>query len=63
VRLIKIKENILYIQDVDVVDGTPLLDIKPYIPEFDVREVEKRGWLEKNVHKLSASKDDGRFTK
>jgi len=63
VRLVKIEENILYIQDVDVVDGTPLLDIKPYVPEFDIREVKKIGWLEKNVHKLSTSKDDGRFIK
>ena len=63
VRLVRIEENILHIQDVDVVDGTPLLDIKPYVPEFDIREVEKTGWLERNLHKLSTSKDDGRFTK
>jgi len=62
VRLVNVKENTLHIQDVDIVDGTPLLDIKPYVPEFDIRKVEKIGWLEKNVHKLSISKDDGRFT-
>ena len=63
VRLARIEENILHIQDVDIVDGTPLLDIKPYVPEFDIREAEKTGWLEENVHKLSTSRDDGRFTK
>jgi tRNA-Thr(GGU) m(6)t(6)A37 methyltransferase TsaA len=63
VRLVRIEENILHIQDVDIVDGTPLLDIKPYVPEFDIREVKKTGWLEKEVHKLPTSKDDGRFTK
>jgi len=63
VRLVRIEGNILHIQDVDIVDGTPLLDIKPYVPEFDIREVEKIGWLEKKVHKLPISKDDGRFTK
>ncbi|MCK4357590.1 MAG: tRNA (N6-threonylcarbamoyladenosine(37)-N6)-methyltransferase TrmO [Candidatus Cloacimonetes bacterium] len=63
VRLIRIEGNILYIQDVDIVDGTPLLDIKPYVPEFDIRDAKKIGWLEKVVHKLSISKDDGRFTK
>jgi tRNA-Thr(GGU) m(6)t(6)A37 methyltransferase TsaA len=63
VRLVRIEENILHIQDVDIVDGTPLLDIKPYVPEFDIREAEKKGWLEKNVHKLSTSKDNGRFIK
>ena len=63
VRLIGIENNLLYIQDVDIVDGTPLLDIKPYVPEFDIREVERIGWLEKNVHKLPTAKDDGRFQK
>ena len=63
VRLVRVEDNILHIQDIDIVDGTPLLDIKPYVPEFDRREVEKIGWLEKKVHKLSASKDDGRFIK
>ena len=61
VRLVKIEDNVLHIQDVDIVDGTPLLDIKPYVPEFDFRESVEIGWLEKNVHKLSQSKDDGRF--
>ncbi|MBW2357538.1 MAG: tRNA (N6-threonylcarbamoyladenosine(37)-N6)-methyltransferase TrmO, partial [Deltaproteobacteria bacterium] len=37
VRLVKVEENILRIEDVDIVDGTPLLDIKPYVPEFDIR--------------------------
>ena len=63
VRLVRVEGNILHIQDIDIVDGTPLLDIKPYVPEFDIRKVERTGWLEKNVHKLSTSKDDGRFTK
>lgn len=62
VRLITIEETQLQIKDVDIVDGTPLLDIKPYVPTFDVRETVKIGWLEKNIHKLSMSKDDGRFT-
>jgi len=61
VRLIGIKENILYIKDLDIIDETPLLDIKPYVPEFDVRRECKIGWLEKNIHKLSTLKDDGRF--
>ena len=55
--------NILHIQDVDAVDGTPLLDIKPYVPEFDTKEVERIGWLEKRVHRLRETKDDGRFIK
>jgi tRNA (Thr-GGU) A37 N-methylase len=53
----------LRIQDVDVVDGTPLLDIKPYVPEFDVRQVHKIGWLEKKKVKIQETKDDGRFSR
>jgi tRNA-Thr(GGU) m(6)t(6)A37 methyltransferase TsaA len=63
VRLIKIEENVLHIRDVDIVDGTPLLDIKPYVPEFDVKGVGRIGWLEKCIHRLTTSKDDGGFIK
>jgi tRNA-Thr(GGU) m(6)t(6)A37 methyltransferase TsaA len=63
VRLVRVENNIIHIQDVDIVNGTPLLDIKPYVPEFDIRNTKKTGWLKKNMHKLPSSKDDGRFTK
>jgi tRNA-Thr(GGU) m(6)t(6)A37 methyltransferase TsaA len=63
VRLLRIEGATLHIHDVDIVDGTPLLDIKPYVSEFDMREVERTGWLEKRVHKLGITKDDGRFTR
>lgn len=62
VKLLRVEGNVLHIADVDILDGTPLLDIKPYVPEFDHREQIKIGWLEKNVGKLHHSKDDGRFT-
>jgi len=63
VRLLRVESGILHVQDVDIVDGTPLLDIKPYVPEFDIFEVERIGWLEDNVQKVSRSRDDGRFKK
>ncbi len=63
VRLLRLEENVLHVQDVDIIEGTPLLDIKPYVPEFDVRDVEKIGWLEKNVQKVVSVKDDGRFVR
>jgi len=62
VRLIKIRKNMLHISGVDILDGTPLLDIKPYVPEFDVREVQKTGWLGDKIQRLSEARDDGRFT-
>ena len=42
VQLVKIEGNILQVKDLDIVDGTPLLDIKPYIPEFDIRDAKKK---------------------
>jgi tRNA (adenine37-N6)-methyltransferase len=47
VRLARREGNILEIEGVDVLDGTPLLDIKPYVSEFDLRNVTRSGWLEK----------------
>ncbi len=44
VRLDRIEDNILYVRDLDILDGTPLLDIKPYIQRFDSRENVKSGW-------------------
>jgi tRNA-Thr(GGU) m(6)t(6)A37 methyltransferase TsaA len=49
VRLVKVEGCILHIEDVDIVDGTPLLDIKPYVPEFDIHETQKIGWLSEKV--------------
>jgi tRNA (adenine37-N6)-methyltransferase len=46
VRLEGIQANILNVADIDVLDGTPLLDIKPYVPDFDVRENARTGWYE-----------------
>ena len=61
VRLHRIEGNVLYVSGLDIIDGTPLLDIKPYVPEFDARTATRTGWLEKNVHKLPRLQDDGRF--
>ncbi len=45
VRLVRIEGNVLHVEGVDVLDGTPLLDIKPYVPKFDAFEAERVGWL------------------
>ncbi len=44
VRLVSRRGNALTIEGVDVLDGTPLLDIKPYVPDFDIRTDVKTGW-------------------
>ena len=42
-------------------DGTPLLDIKPYVDRFDRRDGATSGWLAENLDRLEGAKDDGRF--
>ena len=49
VKLENVKGNLLEIGDVDILDGTPLLDIKPYVPLFDNRLNAKSGWVD-NPH-------------
>jgi tRNA (adenine37-N6)-methyltransferase len=61
VKLKKIEGNNLFIEDVDVLDGTPLLDIKPYVPEFDDRAGARTGWLENKSQKARDLKSDRRF--
>jgi len=46
VRLLAIEGNILHLADVDILDGTPLLDIKPYVPHYDNYPVERCGWID-----------------
>jgi tRNA-Thr(GGU) m(6)t(6)A37 methyltransferase TsaA len=61
VQLDKIEDNVLHIKNVDILDGTPLLDIKPYVPEFDVQQEVRAGWLEKAKEAVSIRKSDDRF--
>lgn len=61
VRLDKIENGILYIRNVDILDGTPLLDIKPYVPAFDAQGKVRTGWLEKAGKTISSRKSDNRF--
>jgi tRNA (adenine37-N6)-methyltransferase len=46
VRLLRVDKNILTVSDLDILDGTPLLDIKPYSPRFDCFERSRSGWLD-----------------
>lgn len=61
VRLIRRADNRLHIGDVDIIDGTPLLDLKPYVPEFDVRQVERCGWLTGRANEAGRIRADDRF--
>jgi tRNA-Thr(GGU) m(6)t(6)A37 methyltransferase TsaA len=61
VKLLNIEGNILHIENVDILDGTPLLDIKPYVPEFDRPSVERVGWLGQAKGKVQGKRSDNRF--
>jgi tRNA (adenine37-N6)-methyltransferase len=59
VRLTGIEHNVLKVQGIDVLDGTPLLDIKPYVPRFDCFEAARAGWLDSTGSARTVA--DGRF--
>jgi len=61
VALEKIERGVLHVRNVDMLDGTPLLDIKPYVPAFDPRTEVRTGWLEKASQGVSGRKSDDRF--
>ncbi len=61
VRLLSIEGAVVQVEDVDVLDGTPLLDIKPYVPDFESTTDVRLGWLEKTPRGSRRSRADDRF--
>jgi tRNA-Thr(GGU) m(6)t(6)A37 methyltransferase TsaA len=61
VRLLRVEGKILTVADVDILDGTPLLDIKPYVPQFDCYAVKKCGWVDRAP--VQSKTGDDRFHK
>lgn len=61
VKLIRIQDRTLFVSDIDVLNKTPLLDIKPYVPKFDSFDVERIGWISKDLPKTKLA--DDRFYK
>ena len=58
VELQKIENNRLFLNNLDMLDGTPLLDIKPYVPPFDCYQNANSGWLPKNSEIKRQASDD-----
>lgn len=56
VKLEKVKANTIIFSEVDILDKTPLLDIKPYVRHFDSRDKVKNGWIEKHFKQCSKPK-------
>ncbi|HZX09793.1 MAG TPA: tRNA (N6-threonylcarbamoyladenosine(37)-N6)-methyltransferase TrmO [Acidobacteriota bacterium] len=61
VQLNEVKDGVLFIQNVDILDQTPLLDIKPYVPVFDKQAKIRTGWLENTKKAVFKKKSDDRF--
>jgi len=61
VKLIRIQNCTLYVADIDILNQTPLLDIKPYVPKFDCFEGSQYGWMQNLRNKISPA--DNRFYK
>jgi tRNA-Thr(GGU) m(6)t(6)A37 methyltransferase TsaA len=61
VKLLWVEGNRVHVNRVDVLDGTPLLDIKPYIPEFEEASSVRTGWLEGVKGRVKDQRSDERF--
>jgi tRNA-Thr(GGU) m(6)t(6)A37 methyltransferase TsaA len=62
VRLVSVEGATLTVEGIDVLDGTPLLDIKPFVPEFDTVRFVKTGWLGRARRRVARARSDDRFT-
>jgi len=61
VRLLRVDGNQIDIENVDILDGTPLLDFKPYAPDFDAPSEVRVGWLENFKAQMKQKRSDDRF--
>jgi len=60
-EILEIRGSLVRVRNVDVLDGTPLLDIKPYIPQFDRVANARIGWLSETIDRLDHTQSDDRF--
>lgn len=61
VEVVRLEGNLVYVARIDALDGTPLLDIKPYVPEFESPGEVRIGWLEQVRDQVRRQKSDARF--
>ena len=61
VQLIRVGDGCLYFKGNDMLDGTPVLDIKPYVPTLDVRHTEHIGWFQQGLQRLPTAQSDERM--
>ncbi len=61
-RLLGIETTHVAVSGVDAVDGTPILDVKPFVPAFDAPHAERIGWLENRLGDIATARADDRFS-
>ena len=61
IKLNRIEGNSIYVENIDVLNNAPLIDIKPFVFDFDSVSDSNKGWLETNAHKAKSIKSDERF--
>ncbi|MCB9493845.1 MAG: tRNA (N6-threonylcarbamoyladenosine(37)-N6)-methyltransferase TrmO [Desulfobacteraceae bacterium] len=61
VQLEKIEGNELFVKGADILDNTPLLDIKPYVEKFDHPEESRSGWMKSDIDEIASKRSDLRF--
>lgn len=61
VRLLRVERATLHIAEIDLLDGTPVLDIKPYVPLFDTRPDAAIGWFATSIAQVFTRRADDRF--
>ncbi len=62
-KVISVDAGTIGLEDVDVLNGTPVLDIKPYVAEFDACNADRFGWFEGNSQRAREHRADERFTR
>lgn len=61
VEITGVQNNIVLLRGVDVLDKTPLLDLKPYIESFDYIEKSRSGWMQRSREEVAQKRSDNRF--
>jgi len=62
VEVERVEGNIVHVRNLDILDGSPVFDIKPYVAQFDIFNNTRNGWFGTNIDRMREIKDDGRFT-
>lgn len=61
VQLVDVRGRVLRFRGNDMLDGTPVMDIKPYVPQLDVRATERIGWFAQGLQRLPTAVSDDRM--